>query len=194
MNIELLQRVKQHILAEPRRLNMGTWVSTVGKTVPAFAGVYGRDEADLPPCGTVACVAGWAVLLSRFNGKPEEYAAFMRERNTLFPDSLTSSIGQEELGLSPSQMETLFYVGRWPERFRVAHGQAEENGDYQAMAQITADRIDYMIAEPDAPDNNHYWVQEEDDSEDDSDDDSGSIDLDDYGDEDGFELEDEDEE
>lgn len=191
MNIELLQRVKQHILAEPRRLNMGTWVSTVGKTVPAFAGVYGRDEADLPPCGTVACVAGWAVLLSRFNGKPEEYAAFMRERNTLFPDGLTSSIGQEELGLSPSQMETLFYVGRWPERFRVAHGQAEENGDYQAMAQITADRIDYMIAEPDAPDNNWKYAQDEpdDDTAGDTEFDSPEDDYDD-----GFELEDEDEE
>lgn len=191
MNIELLQRVRQHILDEPRRLNMGTWVSTVGKTVPAFAGVYGRDEADLPPCGTVACVAGWAVLLSRFNGKPEEYAAFIRERPSLFPDGLTSSIGQEELGLSPSQMETLFYVGRWPERFRVAHEQAEENGDYQAMAQITADRIDYLIEEPDAPDNNWKYAQDEpdDDTAGDTEFDSPEDDYDD-----GFELGDEDEE
>jgi hypothetical protein len=194
MNIELLQRVKQHILDEPRRLNMGTWVSTVRKTVPAFTGVYGRGEADLPPCGTVACVAGWAVLLSRFNGKPEEYAAFIRERNTLSPDGLTSSIGQEELGLSPSQMETLFYVGRWPERFRVAHEQAEEAADYQAMAQITADRIDYLIEAPDAPDNN-YTVPKSYLDDDDDDIPADNLEFDQpEDDEDGFELEDEDKE
>lgn len=52
--IELLQRVKQHVLEEPRRLNMGTWGRKASH----------RLGDDAPPCGTVGCIAGWCVFLS----------------------------------------------------------------------------------------------------------------------------------
>ena len=47
INTELLEKVKQHILEEPRRYDQGTW-----------GGV--SDEA---PCGTRACIAGWTIHL-----------------------------------------------------------------------------------------------------------------------------------
>jgi hypothetical protein len=50
MNIELLERIKNHILEEPKRINMYCWVKSV--------------EYDGPLCGTAACIAGWAFLLA----------------------------------------------------------------------------------------------------------------------------------
>lgn len=44
MNMELLKKVRDHIVAHPEEHNQGTWGEKVG-------------------CGTVACAAGWTVLL-----------------------------------------------------------------------------------------------------------------------------------
>jgi hypothetical protein len=41
MNVELLEKVKQHILENPESLDMGVW-----------------------GCGSTACISGWAVRLS----------------------------------------------------------------------------------------------------------------------------------
>jgi hypothetical protein len=54
VNVELLKKIKEHILEEPRRLHMDNFVCRV----PV-------DSPKNPPCGTVACIAGWAVILSR---------------------------------------------------------------------------------------------------------------------------------
>lgn len=53
---ELLDEVKALILEEPKRYDQGVWL------------VESEEEAAghgllLPACGTVACVAGWVVLL-----------------------------------------------------------------------------------------------------------------------------------
>ena len=52
LNVRLLRRILRHIKADPRRYNQGTW------------GVEKPAEHGGPPCGTQACIAGWAVLLS----------------------------------------------------------------------------------------------------------------------------------
>lgn len=46
MNIELLQRVKEQILAEPRRFSMSSWKFTA------------LDDEGFP-CGTAHCIGGW---------------------------------------------------------------------------------------------------------------------------------------
>jgi|SRR5579864_556807 len=48
LNVELLRKVKKHILEEPRRLDMGYWI----------------HATTASPCGTVACLAGWTCILS----------------------------------------------------------------------------------------------------------------------------------
>ena len=53
INVPLLRKIKRHIQEEPRRLKMRFW----GRKVDPL----GRGK---PPCGTQACLAGWAVLLS----------------------------------------------------------------------------------------------------------------------------------
>lgn len=43
----ILRRAVEHIKAEPKRLNMGTWLS----------------PSNTSPCGTVGCLFGWVVML-----------------------------------------------------------------------------------------------------------------------------------
>lgn len=56
--IALLRRVKAHILKEPRRIDMSTWVEYE----------WYDDENDRsrpwPKCGTVGCIGGWVEVLS----------------------------------------------------------------------------------------------------------------------------------
>lgn len=51
MNVELLRKVKDHILAEPRRLDMCVVIK------------FRSGSIFDPPCGTVGCIAGWANYL-----------------------------------------------------------------------------------------------------------------------------------
>ena len=64
VNVKLLKKVRKLIAEEPRRLRMSVW----GKKVT------GRNA---PPCGTVACLAGWTVIAARphymkFTGKLDD--------------------------------------------------------------------------------------------------------------------------
>lgn len=52
INVELLKRIKEHLIAEPKRYNQKVW----GKDV--------RGMKSAPACGTQGCIAGWAVFLS----------------------------------------------------------------------------------------------------------------------------------
>jgi len=59
LNVTLLRKVMKHILEEPRRLRQSEWLAKKGD---AYYKHVPRKER--PPCGTVACIAGWAVELS----------------------------------------------------------------------------------------------------------------------------------
>jgi hypothetical protein len=56
---ELLDEIKALALEEPKRMNMGLWRVEDGDewTIAAF-------EIDLPSCGTVGCIGGWAEVLA----------------------------------------------------------------------------------------------------------------------------------
>src|ERR1700739_464311 len=54
--VKLLRQVKDHILEEPKRLSMGSWMVIYPTGFPTSA-------SWLPACGTVGCIAGWTVLL-----------------------------------------------------------------------------------------------------------------------------------
>ena len=56
-NIRLLQKVKRHILEEPKRLYMHDFVQRIGD------GHTSVGAESFPPCGTVGCIAGWVCLL-----------------------------------------------------------------------------------------------------------------------------------
>lgn len=115
-SIDILQKVKQHILEEPRRLRMTTWF-------------YKTDLVDpmSPPCGTIGCIAGFTVMLS---GKIVEVETVQEE-------------AMELLGINDKQAGELFYTSQWPQRFSTEYfdyGWASKE-----RAEVTARRIDAFI-------------------------------------------------
>lgn len=57
---ELLDEVRALILAEPKRYDQGRWISKLPDD-KARQRLY--DVKSFPACGTIACVAGWIVML-----------------------------------------------------------------------------------------------------------------------------------
>lgn len=105
VNKKLLRKVKALIVAEPRRLSMGAWGIQFQKDTV-------KESRYLPPCGTVACLAGWAVLAStpkknwsrRFVSKGHPGAGNLKAG--------TARKAQKLLGLSDAEAE-VFYRNRW---------------------------------------------------------------------------------
>lgn len=56
---DVLNRVIKLANEEPRRLHMRTW----GEFVADKADTYNYLGVNLPPCGTVACLAGWSSVV-----------------------------------------------------------------------------------------------------------------------------------
>lgn len=91
INVELLNKVKRHILENPRRLNMNYVIARKGeKEVQLHPSNFSRRW---PSCGTVGCIAGWTVLLK--DGM--DFAGDAQSR------------AQELLGITSSQANELFY-------------------------------------------------------------------------------------
>lgn len=143
LNIELLLKVKKHILAKPSRLHMGQWmvraiedkesmfnniVKKKGrKYITKLDTTYGEPSIQiLPSCGTVGCIAGWTALL-----------ASTLDRTYHYGDARTL------LGLSQTQASFLFFPSNWPltyyYKYKLAKNQRER-------AKIVGQVIDLFIA------------------------------------------------
>ena len=123
MNIELLQRVRDHILEDPRRLNMHEWIINVSKK---HANTWNHRY---PPCGTIACIAGWTILLA-YPEKKQEYISN--------PEQVAANI----LQIDDRQARELFYIGQWPVDYQKRYlGECT----LKEMAQAAAGRIDLFI-------------------------------------------------
>jgi hypothetical protein len=92
MNVELLQQVKQAILAEPDKFRMDRW-----------------------SCGTAHCIAGWACLLRDI---PIVEGDFTTETvSGEYPGLVASKL----LDLRGRAADKLFYTFGWPSRFRAPY-------------------------------------------------------------------------
>lgn len=117
--VRLLRRVQRHILKEPRRLAMGVWAN-------ASASVY---------CGTVGCIAGWAVMLTR----PSLQRA-VRDRVDKVYD--WESVGRKALRISPERARSLFHNENWPTDYR---NRLEETHLQKEYVDVTIERIEHFI-------------------------------------------------
>ena len=126
MNTKLLRRVAKHISEEPRRFDMG-YMTTPLDEIP---------KRRQPPCGTVACIAGWALILS----KKAKY------NNEEFPvDSNGNQLGAiqaAQLLQIPNWGTNLFYVDDWPRSFRAQYTKARTA---KRRADIAVARIEHFI-------------------------------------------------
>lgn len=117
MNIDLLQKVKQAILANPDRFDMDRWAFGVG--------VYPYGEAKFPECGTTCCMGGWAA------------AVWNRENPDKTPVNFND--GMRVLGLNIDQAIVYYWPREFAERYEFANSNIE-----RSIA--AADYIDYLIA------------------------------------------------
>lgn len=93
VNVKLLKKVRKLIAEEPKRLEMATW---------GFNKSHWKAQGrDLPPCGTVACLAGWTILAAtpktgwrkffRLDGSISAY--FRSQEKTTVPDEAAKLLG-----------------------------------------------------------------------------------------------------
>lgn len=121
LNVRLLRRIQKHILAEPKRYNQNDIVST-GKPGEAYSFAW-----RFPACGTIACIGGWAAVLSS-GGRHEDL-----------------EYGARALGLTVDQRARLFSAtgnGGWPDKFDIAYTNAKTP---QGRARVGARRIEHFI-------------------------------------------------
>ena len=135
MNVELLRKIQQHVLDNPQRLVMNTFI--IRKTDDETPYNYAEDKffadddtpTEFAECGTAACIAGWTLILSQTPIPP-----FRRE---------IADIAQKLLGIEFYQSKDLFYLANWNaiprRRYHEATSQYER-------ALIVSDVIDDFIA------------------------------------------------
>lgn len=122
MNVELLQKVKQQILAEPHRFNMLKWIGN--RDNEEF---YSTDNF-YHYCGTTACIAGWTVLLST-KDRLVHYEIFDR--------------ALQFLDISFDEAEKLFYAHSWDREDFCEYDAADIIGKSIVAARV----IDKFIAQ-----------------------------------------------
>jgi hypothetical protein len=118
LNTELAERIIGQILMEPERFDMGEWVSETG--------TIGQLREN---CGTSACIAGWAAMLTlplnaRVGGD-RATRVFLCDGT----DEPVSVAAERALGLEPDVADVLF----------------TETGDDEAVVALK-----FLIGNPDA--------------------------------------------
>jgi hypothetical protein len=121
INKELFEKVKQHILTDPRRYNQRRF----------------GEVSDDAPCGTACCIAGWAIVLS--GGATHKDAQLDFEHRLDAFDT-----GAALLGLSDEEAEAVFcaYGEDWPEPFKTDFSEATNR---HGKAKAAAAYIDHII-------------------------------------------------
>lgn len=139
--IELLERVKAAILAEPDHFDMDFWW-----TVPADGNgihlddngcwIVDRSRQAVPDdapllghmsgCGTTACIAGWTVALAGERVRPGALIEYEARRLVGY--------GQDPLHASAHARCPLFYVDDWPDWLKDAFEEAESPAEAAAVA------------------------------------------------------------
>lgn len=126
-----LRTVAKHILEEPLRLYMDNWVLDVKKS-SYFAEEVEDFNGALPPCGTVACIAGWTVMLFGLQAR-------LPLRASMYLGSACDILDLDEF--SPLGMR-LFHTSDWPTKYMDQYVLARTA---KGRARVTAERIEHFI-------------------------------------------------
>src|SRR3954471_17554706 len=157
MNVELLRKVQQYILAEPKRFNLDIWGMTVDpdfyEELMEDAEGYEENKQMLlgsrPPCGAVGCIAGNICIV---NGDIVPSKQWNGTEIYEFPYD-TLKLAALASGVDKDQARKLFYlipwgysddagnpVG-WPKEFEERLNNATV-GTFE-YAQVAVDRIEH---------------------------------------------------
>ncbi len=133
MNVELLEKVRKHILEEPKRINMKNWIINPFILRDKFQEL--KYQNKLPACDTVGCIAGWALQVSS------------KKKLTSFD----KGDAQVKLNLTYEQANRLFLLENmatdknyWPAYFE--NKLKNLNPGTRAYARVVSQRIKHFIA------------------------------------------------
>lgn len=159
--VKLLQKVRDTILTDPDKFDMGQWGVRYDKTALGY-----EQLAEANSCGTVGCIAGWICVLGdkKIDQKLTIEAKKRTKRNQksygdmpFEPVDVVGAAGISEqissdvpdyaallLGVDygDTDIYSLFYVGRWPLKFQAMW---ENNVSNKKRAKIAAKVIDSFI-------------------------------------------------
>jgi hypothetical protein len=126
MNIELLERVKERILAEPEHFHMANWAIEV-------------DEHNLgePWCRTTFCIGGWAAVLTGKVKTRDEMFEMIAEQYGNGSDLFVEILG------TPNS--ALFFASRWPYKFQRRYNDLRGGKDHIGLANLAGEVIDDYI-------------------------------------------------
>jgi len=153
MNVAAFDELIQYLEEEPRRLDMKEGVRCLSTTVRDDVNSvhvlreFERPEEEIPPCGTVACIAGAAAILS---GK----LPFFMDGDRMVYDvgwSLVEPLALDRLGITQEQGDRLFYIRQlhigmwryWPDEFAEAYLAAKNS---EERVKIAVERIRHFVA------------------------------------------------
>lgn len=125
LNVKLLRKIERHILEEPRRFMMSRFYA-YGQPGQPFVAPYFDLAPTVPECGTAACIAGWANILTGHDRIADSWNA------------------EQLLGLTDEQGQRLFLIGCWPNPFKARYRLAKTP---KTRAKIAAERIEFLIKE-----------------------------------------------
>lgn len=112
LNVRLLRKIQKHILEEPRRLKMDNAVVLKKGSERSFMSDFRTTQQLFPACGTAACIAGWAVILSgRMTAEKVDCSdpySIRREADDVLGACLP---------IGDWMSNPLFFSGSWPEPF-----------------------------------------------------------------------------
>lgn len=113
---KVLRKIIAYLEEEPKRLEMGHWGIILPEGTVQVDGVEDQSQ-PAPPCGTVACVAGTCLLVSKTGiDFLKEYGAIKKQGSTEyihFPNSSPEKAASI-LGISEEKASSLFYFKNWP--------------------------------------------------------------------------------
>ncbi len=121
INVKLLEQISEHVLAEPRRVNMDIWLDT-------------NKIKYEHKCHTVGCIAGWAVALK---GTKEE-----RKNHFYFA---VKNAAMRLLRLREGDADELFLPDNWPTKYITKLRDYDEGT--KGYAKVVAARIKAFIKE-----------------------------------------------
>lgn len=135
-----LRVIIRQIREEPRRMDMDEWVikfnparlkvKSIGKRHTIVIDGRHRLKCALPPCGTIACLAGWA-----------------RENAVLGTNDAdviqVRTDGTKALGITGKQASALFFSSSWPCEFH--DSLAECKSGTKEYANVVAKRVLHFI-------------------------------------------------
>ncbi len=137
LNVRLVRKIIRHILAEPLRY-WQKWTIHTGTPGELIGGCCGQRFAK---CGTVACIGGWAYILSTTRPRLSQYGRGWRgERSRTLLDK-----GGKALGLSDYHQSILFSGSPsydWPQPYARQYDAATTS---RARARVACRLLEKVI-------------------------------------------------